>query len=69
MNAEGGIFAQRVYLACAALSLGCGAVLGFDAAALGVTLGLDSEIEVPLLVLLVGSRRPRALSFDFRLYS
>jgi SagB-type dehydrogenase family enzyme len=67
MNCEAGVFAQRAYVACAALSLGCGAVLGFDSAALSRTLGLDQALEVPLLLFFVGARRPRALAFDFRL--
>jgi len=56
MNAEAGIFADRAYLACAALSLGCGAILGFNAAAIGAALQLDSQQEVPLLLLVVGHR-------------
>jgi SagB-type dehydrogenase family enzyme len=67
MNCEAGVFAQRAYLACAALSLGCGAVLGFNRTNLGDALRLDSATEVPLLMIFVGPRRPRTLAFDFRL--
>jgi SagB-type dehydrogenase family enzyme len=67
MNAEAGMFAQRAYLACSALSLGCGAVLGFDGVALSAALGLDTAKEVPLLLIFVGARRPRTTAFDFRL--
>jgi SagB-type dehydrogenase family enzyme len=67
MNSEAGVFAHRTYLACAAWSLGCGAVLGFDAAALSVALGLDLAKDVPLLLILLGSRKVRASAFDFQL--
>jgi SagB-type dehydrogenase family enzyme len=69
MNAEAGMFASRVYLACAVWSLGCGAALGFDAAALNAILDLDIRDEVPLLVIPLGPRRPRAIAFDFQLAS
>lgn len=67
MNCEAGMFAQRVYLACAATSLGCGAVLGFNRTNLSEALRLDSATEVPLLMVFIGPRRPRAYAFDFRL--
>jgi len=67
MNAEAGIFAQRAYLACAASSLGCGAVLGFDASVVAAALKLDWRTEVPLLAILMGPRKPRAVAFDFQL--
>lgn len=67
MNAEAGIFTERTYLACAALSLGCGAVLGFDAGGIGTALNLDVKAEIPLLAILIGPRRPKAIAFDFQL--
>ena len=67
MNSEAGILAHRAYLACAALSLGCGAMLGFDAAAISAALGLNIAEDVPLLLILIGGRRSRAVAFDFQL--
>jgi SagB-type dehydrogenase family enzyme len=67
MNAEAGIAAQRAYLATAALSLGCGAALGFDAHRISEILGLDNNAEIPLLLIFVGHRCDEAFAYDFAL--
>lgn len=64
MNAEAGIAAQRAYIAAAALSLGCGAVLGFDAQRISKILNLDTEAEIPLLLMFIGNRCQDAVAYD-----
>jgi SagB-type dehydrogenase family enzyme len=67
MNAEAGMAAQRAYLATAALSVGCGAALGFDAHRIGEILDLDKNAEIPLLLIFVGHRCDEAFAYDFAL--
>lgn len=67
MNAEAGIAAQRAYLAAAALSIGCGAALGFDAHRISEILDLDKNAEIPLLLIFVGHRCDEAFAYDFAL--
>jgi SagB-type dehydrogenase family enzyme len=66
LNAEAGIAAQRAYMASTALSLGCGAILGFDGRKIDQILGLTKE-EMPLLLILLGSRCANAFAYDFPL--
>ncbi|OZM73052.1 hypothetical protein CFN78_12590 [Amycolatopsis antarctica] len=57
LNAEVGAIAQNLYLTAAALGVGCGAVLGFDNAALAPRLGLSGTDQWPMLLLMVGGER------------
>jgi SagB-type dehydrogenase family enzyme len=67
MNAEAGMAAQRAYLATAALSLGCGAALGFDAHRVSEILDLDNDVEIPLLLIFIGHRCDDVFAYDFTL--
>src|SRR4029077_19813792 len=67
MNAEAGMAAQRAYLATAALSIGCGAALGFDAHRISEILDLDKNAEIPLLLIFVGHLCDKAFAYDFAL--
>jgi SagB-type dehydrogenase family enzyme len=67
LHAEVGQVAQHIYLSTAALSIGCGAVLGFDNIALNRLLGLEGTDQNSLLILLAGRQRNERGSFDYRL--
>jgi SagB-type dehydrogenase family enzyme len=67
MNAEVGMAAQRAYLASAALSIGCGAALGFDAYRVSEILDLDNDMEMPLLLIFIGHRCDEVFAYDFAL--
>jgi SagB-type dehydrogenase family enzyme len=67
MNAETGMAAQRAYIAAAAFSLGCGAVLGFDSYQIGRLLDLDDTLEIPLLLIFIGHQSQAAAAYDFAL--
>ena len=67
MNAEAGMAAQRAYIATAALSLGCGAALGFDAHQISEILALDNGVEIPLLLIFIGHQCETAFAYDFPL--
>jgi SagB-type dehydrogenase family enzyme len=67
MNAEAGMAAQRAYIASSALSIGCGAALGFDAHRISEILHLDENAEIPLLLLFIGHRCNEASAYDFAL--
>jgi SagB-type dehydrogenase family enzyme len=67
LNAEVGMAAQRIYMAAAALDIGCGAVLGFDNRAMNKALALDTSDQSTLLLLLVGHERLDRADFDGRL--
>lgn len=66
INIAAGALAQRLYLACSALSLGCGAVFGFNAAMASELFRLAEQEEHPLLLAFVGPRSPTASAYDFR---
>ncbi|GIH20427.1 hypothetical protein Raf01_85990 [Rugosimonospora africana] len=68
LNAEVGAVAQNVYLAAAALGLGCGAVLNLDHVVVDEVLGFDGTDERALLCLLIGGERDGSAEFDHRLY-
>lgn len=57
VNAEVGAVAQTVYLACAAIGIGCGAALGFDNVSYREELQVTDEAEWPLLILMIGHER------------
>jgi hypothetical protein len=57
VNAEVGAVAQAVYLAAAALNVGCGAALGFDNATVGERLALSAADQRPLLLIMAGHER------------
>jgi SagB-type dehydrogenase family enzyme len=71
LNSEVGAVAQASYLACAALGVGCGAVLGMDSVAVnglvGVGPGTEHDDERTLLFLLVGPERTDPADLDLRL--
>jgi SagB-type dehydrogenase family enzyme len=67
LNAAAGALAQAIYLASAALGLGCGAVLGFDCVALAGRLALSGTDEWPVLLMLVGPPQPDVAEIDYRL--
>lgn len=66
VNAEVGAVAQSVYLACAALGLGCGAALGFDNVSYRDELRIEDRQEWPLLILMVGHERAGQPEFVYR---
>jgi nitroreductase len=68
MNAESGMVAQRCYVATAALGLGCGAALGFDATQVNRLLNINCESESAILLIFIGHQVPSAYAYDFRLY-
>jgi SagB-type dehydrogenase family enzyme len=67
LNFEVGIVAQSIYLAASGMSIGCGAVLGFDNLNLDKVLGLDGIDYRSLLFLLVGHQNSNPLNYEFRL--
>lgn len=67
INMAAGALAQRLYLACAALSLGCGVVFGFNVAMTSDLFRLPEQEEHPLLLAFVGPRSPSAAAYDFRI--
>jgi hypothetical protein len=54
-------------MATTAVSVGCGAVLGFDNIALNGLLGLDGTDQTSLLLLLVGPQRKQHGRFAYQL--
>jgi nitroreductase len=67
LNVEVGLVAQSIYLTATALSIGCGAALGFDQSALTKALGLDGSDLRAQLALIVGHERPNRAGFDYSL--
>ena len=67
LNTEVGLVAQSIYLTATALSIGCGAALGFDQSALTRALELDGSDLRMQLALLTGHERQNRASFDYRL--
>ena len=65
INVAAGAFAQRLYLACAELLLGCGVVFGFNVAMASALFHMP-ESEHPLLLAFVGPRTLSATAYDFR---
>ncbi|GAA0907344.1 SagB family peptide dehydrogenase [Virgisporangium aurantiacum] len=74
LNAEVGAAAQAMYLAAAAIGIGCGAALGFDN--VSYVEHIDSQNdpdrdgdnqEWPLLIIMLGHERRNAPDFHFRL--
>lgn len=64
-NALVGASAQAVYLASAALGIGCGAALGFDNLSYAEEMDGARSDEVPLLILMVGNERDHAAGCRF----
>lgn len=67
LNAETGLVAQGIYLVATALSVACGAALGFDNIAINTALGLDGSGQKTLLFVFVGHERPMGGDIDYRL--
>ncbi|MBA2677782.1 MAG: SagB/ThcOx family dehydrogenase, partial [Ktedonobacteraceae bacterium] len=68
LNAEVGMVAQGLYMAATALSVACGAALGFDNTTLNTMLGLDRTGHKTLLFLMAGHERQNIGNFDYRLF-
>lgn len=66
-NAEAGLLAHHAYLAAAAMSIDCGAALGFENVAVNNLLGLEETGQTALLLLLFGNQRAGHGRFDYRL--
>lgn len=64
LNIEAGMVAQTIYLTATALSLGCGAVLGFDNLAINEALGLLGTDLRSLLFIMAGSERQNNACFN-----
>jgi SagB-type dehydrogenase family enzyme len=73
VNAEVGAAAQAMYLAAAAIGIGCGAALGFDNVSYVEHIAgqrdpdRDDDQEWPLLIIMLGHERRKAPDFHFRL--
>lgn len=67
LNAEVGMVVQGLYMAATALSIACGAALGFNNIALNTFLGLDGTNQKTLLFLMAGHERQRIGNFDYQL--
>jgi SagB-type dehydrogenase family enzyme len=67
LNAEVGMVAQRIYMAASALSLGCGAVLGFDNIVINQLLDIEGSDQTSLLLILLGNERAGAGTFNYQL--
>lgn len=68
LNAEVGLAVQHIYMACAALSLNCGATLGFENLVVDGWLDLTDAEEHAMLPLLVGHGLKGDADFDARFY-
>lgn len=66
VNATIGAIAQNVYVAAAALGVGCGVALGFDNVSYVERLGL-TDGEVPLLLMMLGVDRPGSADFRYEI--
>ncbi len=66
VNAEAGLMAQRLYLACSSLKLGCGVVLGFDMRKACTIFKVHPQNDAILLLAFIGHRSKPALAYDFR---
>ncbi|MGH3822738.1 MAG: SagB family peptide dehydrogenase [Pseudonocardiaceae bacterium] len=66
-NMEAGIIVQRLYLAAAALGLGCQTQLGFHVDAVNELLGLGESPLTSLIQVLIAPRREPGTSYDFKL--
>ena len=64
-NVEVGIVAQNIYLISAALSIGCGAVLGFHNKAMNEVLGLERSDQSTMLFLMIGHERQNSAQMDY----
>ncbi|MEV6670858.1 nitroreductase family protein [Streptomyces sp. NPDC051162] len=67
VNATVGAVAQTFYTAAAALGVGSGVALGFDAVSFVEELDLAGSGESPLLIMLVGHERPGSADFRYEL--
>jgi SagB-type dehydrogenase family enzyme len=66
VNATIGAVAQNVYVASAALGIGCGVALGFDNVSYVEQLGLTDD-ETPLLLMMLGADRPGSADFRYEI--
>jgi len=69
LNVEVGLVAQSQYLTATALSIGCGAIFGFDHSALTSVFGLDGSDLRAQLAVVTGHEGQYRASFDYRLVS
>ncbi len=66
-NMEAGIIVQRLYLAAAALGLGCHTQMGFHVDAVNELLGLGESPLTSLIQVLVAPSREPGISYDYKL--
>lgn len=64
-NAAVGAIAQAYYTAAAALDLGCGVALGFDAVSYIEQLGLEETGETPMLIMMAGPERASVSNYRY----
>lgn len=65
-NMEAGIIVQRLYLAAAALGLGCHTQLGFHVDAVNELLGLGESPLTSLIQVLIAPRHEPGISYDYK---
>lgn len=68
INAVVGGWVQTIYAEAARLGIGCGAVLGFDPAAVSRVVKLDGDEHQPLIVVMLGINDTRTGSYHSRLH-
>lgn len=68
LNAEVGYLTHSLYMAAAALSIGCGAALGFDNIAMDEKLNLDGNDWKTIIYIMVGPERPLQAAFESKLF-
>lgn len=64
-NATIGAIAQAFYTAAAALGVGCGVALGFDAVSYIEHLGLETTGETPMLIMMAGHERASVSDYHY----
>jgi SagB-type dehydrogenase family enzyme len=67
-NMEAGIIVQRLYLAAAALGLGCQTQLGFHVDAVNKLLGLGKSPLTSLIQVLIAPSRESGTSYNYKIY-
>lgn len=65
VNATIGAISQAYYTAAAALDLGCGVALGFDAVSYIEQLGLGETGETPMLIMMAGPERASVSNYRY----
>src|SRR5690606_25268794 len=63
LNAEVGYLTHSLYMAATAISIGCGAALGFDNIAMDEKLNLEGDGWRTIIYIMVGPERPLQAAF------